>query len=34
MKVPDEPGRQKVLFTFDGPFRLPGFYGIVRVTSN
>ncbi|WP_151081761.1 hypothetical protein [Nocardioides cynanchi] len=29
--VPDEPGRQKVLWTLDGPQRLPGFYGLVDV---
>ncbi len=29
--VPDEPGRQKVLFTIDGPQQMPGFYGLVRV---
>ena len=29
--VPDEPGRQKVLFTIDGPKQMPGFYGIVDV---
>jgi len=29
--VPDEPGRQKVLWTLDGPRQLPGFYGIVDV---
>jgi hypothetical protein len=32
MTVPDEPGRQKVLWTLDGPESSPGFYGIVRVT--
>ncbi|MGA8245895.1 MAG: hypothetical protein WB797_03250, partial [Nocardioides sp.] len=31
MKVPDEPGRQKVLWTLEGPSQMPGFYGIVRV---
>jgi hypothetical protein len=30
--VPDEPGRQKVLWTLDGPHAMPGFYGIVDVT--
>jgi RNA polymerase sigma-70 factor, ECF subfamily len=30
--VPDEPGRQKVLWTLDGPQELVGFYGIVDVT--
>jgi hypothetical protein len=29
--VPDEPGRQKVLWTLSGPQQTPGFYGIVRV---
>jgi hypothetical protein len=29
--VPDDPGRQKVLWTLDGPRQLPGFYGIVDV---
>ncbi len=29
--VPDEPGRQKVLWTLDGPQQMPGFYGIVKV---
>ncbi len=29
--IPDEPGRQKVLWTLDGPQQMPGFYGIVRV---
>jgi hypothetical protein len=29
--VPDEPGRQKVLFTIDGPHRMPGFYGLIGV---
>ncbi len=29
--VPDEPGRQKVLFTIDGPKQMPGFYGLVDV---
>jgi hypothetical protein len=32
MRVPDEHGRQKVLWTLDGPESSPGFYGIVRVT--
>jgi hypothetical protein len=31
MRVPDELGRQKVLWTLDGPLSMPGFYGIVRV---
>ncbi len=31
--VPDEPGRQKVLWTLDGPQQMPGFYGIVTVTA-
>jgi hypothetical protein len=31
VKVPDEPGRQKVLWTLNGPQSMPGFYGIVRV---
>jgi hypothetical protein len=30
--VPDERGKQKVLWTLDGPQQSPGFYGIVRVT--
>lgn len=29
--VPDEPGTQKVLWTLDGPQRMPGFYGLVHV---
>ena len=29
--VPDEPGRQKVLWTLDGPQEMPGFYGLVDV---
>ena len=29
--VPDEPGEQKVLWTLDGPQRMPGFYGLVDV---
>ena len=29
--VPDEPGQQKVLWTLNGPQRLPGFYGLVDV---
>jgi hypothetical protein len=29
--VPDEPGKQKVLWTLDGPQQMPGFYGIVNV---
>ncbi len=32
--VPDEPGRQKVLWTIDGPHAMPGFYGIVDVTPS
>lgn len=32
MKVPEERGKQKVLWTLDGPQQSPGFYGIVRVT--
>ena len=32
MTVPDETGRQKVLWTLDGPEESPGFYGIVDVT--
>jgi DNA-directed RNA polymerase specialized sigma24 family protein len=31
--VPDEPGRQKVLWTLDGPQKMPGFYGIVQVVG-
>ena len=31
--VPDDPGRQKVLWTLDGPLQMPGFYGIVKVTA-
>jgi hypothetical protein len=31
MKVPDERGRQKVLWTLTGPTEMPGFYGIVTV---
>jgi hypothetical protein len=31
VRVPDEPGRQKVLWTLEGPQSMPGFYGIVRV---
>jgi hypothetical protein len=31
VEVPDELGRQKVLWTLDGPQERPGFYGIVRV---
>lgn len=30
--VPDNPGRQKVLWTLNGPMSMPGFYGIVTVT--
>ena len=30
--VPDQPGRQKVLWTLDGPQEMPGFYGVVDVT--
>ena len=30
--VPDEPGRQKVLWTLDGPQEMPGFYGLVDVS--
>jgi hypothetical protein len=29
--VPDDPGEQKVLWTLDGPQRMPGFYGLVDV---
>ena len=32
MTVPDEPGRQKVLWTLDGPQEMPGFYGLVDVS--
>jgi hypothetical protein len=32
--VPDEHGRQKVLWTIDGPSPSPGFYGMVRVTPS
>ena len=32
--VPDTPGRQKVLWTLDGPQRLPGFYGLVDVQKS
>jgi hypothetical protein len=32
--VPDEIGRQKVLWTLDGPQQMPGFYGIVDVTAS
>jgi hypothetical protein len=32
--VPDLRGRQKVLWTLDGPHAMPGFYGIVRVTRS
>lgn len=31
MRVPDEHGVQKVLWTLDGPESVPGFYGLVRV---
>lgn len=31
--VPDEPGRQKVLFTIDGPQQMPGFYGLIDVVT-
>ena len=31
--VPDEPGRQKVLWTLDGPQQMPGFYGLVHVSA-
>jgi hypothetical protein len=30
--VPDEPGRQKVLWTIDGPSAMPGFYGIIHIS--
>lgn len=33
LTVPDEPGRQKVLWTILGPQSMPGFYGIVKVES-
>jgi hypothetical protein len=29
--VPDQPGRQKVAWTLDGPRQMPGFSGIVEV---
>jgi hypothetical protein len=32
VKVPDELGRQKVLWTLAGPTTMPGFYGIVHVS--
>jgi hypothetical protein len=32
--VPDEHGEQKVLWTLDGPQQMPGFYGLVHVTSS
>jgi hypothetical protein len=32
--VPDVRGRQKVLWTLDGPHAMPGFYGIVRVVRS
>jgi hypothetical protein len=31
VRGPDEPGRQKVLWTLDGPQSMPGSYGIVDV---
>jgi hypothetical protein len=32
--VPDEHGRQKVLWTLEGPQQMPGFYGVVDVRAN
>ena len=32
VRVPDVSGRQKVLWTLDGPTTMPGFYGIVHVS--
>ena len=32
--VPDEPGRQKVLWTLNGPQQMPGFYGLVDVVRS
>jgi hypothetical protein len=32
MTVPDDPGRQKVLWNLVGPTAMPGFYGIVHVS--
>jgi hypothetical protein len=34
VQVPDVHGDQKVLWTLDGPQRMPGFYGIVTVTGD
>jgi hypothetical protein len=34
VKVPDELGQQKVLWTLDGPQQMPGFYGLVDVTAD
>lgn len=34
VRVPDLPGRQKVLWTIDGPSAMPGFYGIVHVSRS
>jgi hypothetical protein len=31
--VPEEPGRQKVLFTIDGPHQMPGFYGLIDIVT-
>ncbi len=31
IRVPDAHGRQKVLWTLDGPWSMPGFYGMVHV---
>jgi hypothetical protein len=33
IRVPDDVGRQKVLWTIDGPQSEPGFYGLVDVTA-
>jgi hypothetical protein len=34
VRVPDVSGRQKVLWTLDGPSTMPGFYGIVHVAAD
>jgi hypothetical protein len=31
--VPEERGRQKVLFTIDGPQQMPGFFGLIDVVT-
>jgi hypothetical protein len=34
VEVPDEVGRQKVLWTLNGPWQMPGFYGVVTVLGD